>query len=167
MIKIILLCILCSLIIFIAYKISVYYKQRQMFFENLCEFCNYMQTEIGFLKTDISESINKFNNCFSKDFSKVLQLYLTTLRNSQNFYDDFTDSLSKLNLLKTNEKEKIYSFFNNLGKSSQQEQIAQIENFKNDFISELSCTKDDNKKYGAVSLKLGMLLSLAIFIIFI
>ena len=167
MIKILLLCILCSLIIFIAYKISAYYKQRQMLFENLCEFCNYMQTEIGFLKTDITASIDKFNNCSSKDFSKVLKLYLTTLKQSQNFYDDFMESLSKLNILKTNEKEKICSFFDSLGKSSQQEQIAQIENFKNDFMTELSNTKDDNKKYGAVSLKLGMLLSLAVFIIFI
>mgnify|MGYP004514837339 CR=1 FL=1 len=126
-----------------------------------------MQTEIGFLKTDITGSINKFNNCSSKDFSKVLKLYLTTLKQSQNFYDDFMESLSKLNILKTNEKEKICSFFDSLGKSNQQEQIAQIENFKNDFMAELSSAKDDNKKYGTVSLKLGMLLSLAVFIIFV
>lgn len=167
MLKVIILCVLCSLIIFIAYKISIYYKQRQMLFENLCEFCNYVQTEIGFLKTDITAVADKFCNCSSKDFSKILELYITTLKKSQNFYDDFLDNLSKLSILKNSEKEKICSFFDGLGKSGQQEQIAQIENFKNDFMLELVNTKDDNKKYGAVSLKLGLLLSLAVFIVFI
>lgn len=167
MIKILLLCILCFLIIFIAYKLGLYYKQRQAFFENLCEFCNYIKAEIGFLKTDVTTSIAKFNNSSSNDFSKILSLYLTMLKQSQNFYDDFMTGLNKFNLLKNNEKERICSFFDSLGKSGQQEQVAQIENFKNDFNVELNNTKDDNKKYGTLPLKLGILLSFAVFIVFI
>ena len=167
MIKIFLLCVLCLLVIFLAYKIGSYYKQRQRFFENVCEFCNFLQTEIGFLKTDITSLMTKYSNCSSKDFSKVLQLYIDSLKKAQNFHEDFIDNLSKLNLLKTNEREKICSFFDSLGKSSQDEQLAQIENFKNEFASQLKNASEDNKKYGTSSLKLGILLSLAIFIIFI
>lgn len=166
MIKIILIITLCSLVLFIAYKILVYYKSRKYFYENCCDFCTNLQTQISYLKKDILGVINENNN-YEKDFNKLLESYKKCLNNLSNFDENLKKDIDKLSILKQNEKDKIFTFLSVLGKSSEQEQITQILNFKQTFFQNFEQAKIENAKYGVLSMKMGILITLTILVIFI
>lgn len=166
MIKFLLIIILCCLIIFIAYKIFIYYKSRHYFFENCCDFCANLQTKISYLKQDILGVINEKNN-YHTDFNKLLNAYKKALENLSTFDESLKKDIEKLAILKLDEKDKIFSFFAILGKSSEQDQIQQIQNFQQQFMQKKDETKDENVKYGGLSVKLGLLLAFGVFVIFI
>lgn len=165
--KIVLICLLCLLIIFLAYKFFVYYKSRQYFFQNLYDFCGFLQSEISFLKTDIMALLDKKNESYDINFNKVLNCYKNALKNIDSFRVDFSEGISKISILKQEEKEKLCDFFEILGSSNSLDQLAQIGDFKSQFSSLLTYSKQEHQKYGAMSIKLGLLLALAIFIVFI
>ncbi|MBQ0017319.1 MAG: hypothetical protein KBT30_01650 [Clostridiales bacterium] len=166
-IKLILILILCFLVIFISYKIFCYYKSRQYFFQNLCEFCSYMESQISFLKMDLKSVVESKKGSYSKDFNSLLCSYQKILEVKENFNEDFKLALSKIAILKEDEKTKLFTFFDMLGKSNIVDQMAQIQSFKNDFSQNLSTTEKENNKYGTMSVKLGLLLAVALFVIFI
>lgn len=166
-VKIIVLLTLCALIVFISYKISAYYKTRQTFFDNLNSFCLNLESEIQFLKTDLGQVIEKEKKRYCKDFNYILNEYQSLLKHTNNFAENFKNKLDKINVLKDDEKIKIYQFFEMLGKSNVYDQLAQIASFKQQFDKQFEVIKNDNLKFGTTSLKLGFLLSLAVFVMFI
>ncbi len=166
MIKLILILILCSLILFVAYKIFIYYKSRKYFYENCCDFCTNLQAKISYLKKDILGVLNE-KNSYGKDFNKLLDSYKKCLNDLSNFDENLKSDIDKLVILKQDEKDKIFTFLSILGKSSEQEQITQILNFKQNFIQNLDQAKIDNSKYGGLSMKMGLLIALTVVVIFI
>lgn len=165
--KIILMLLLCLLVIFLSYKFFVYYKSRQYFFQNIYDFCGYLQSEISFLKTDIKTLLNKKNDSYGSNFNKVLMSYEKALKDIDNFRNNFRNELDKVAILKDDEKEQLCDFFEILGTSNSFDQLAQIGDFKSKFSSILGFSKQENQKYGSMSVKLGILFAVAIFIIFI
>lgn len=166
LIKLFLIIILCLLIFFIAYKILVYYRSRHYFFENCCDFCANLQTQISYLKKDIVGVISEKNN-YCTNFNKVLNAYKKALENLSTFNENLKKDIDKLAILKQDEKDKIFSFLTILGKSSEQEQITQIANFQQQFMQKKEETKNENVKYGGLSIKLGLLMAFGVFVIFI
>ena len=71
------------------------------------------------------------------------------------------------NLLLDPEKAKIIDFFDMLGKTNQMDQLSQISACKAEFESKLSSVSQETQKKGTTSFKLGILLAIAIFVIFI
>ena len=68
--KLILIFALCFLIIYVAFKIFLYYKQRQQFYENLTDFCSYLELQITFLKEDIQKIVNTKQNYYNNEREK-------------------------------------------------------------------------------------------------
>ena len=83
--KLVLILIVCCLIIFIFYKAFCYYRSRQYFFENLCEFCESFNSEISFLKNNLNDILEKQKNCYKKDFNLLLNDYQTALKLKDSF----------------------------------------------------------------------------------
>ena len=166
MIKFVLIAIICVLIIYIAYKVFVYYKSRKYFFENCCDFCANLQSQIYYLKKDILAVCDE-KNSYSPDFNKLLLSYKKCLGDLKTFDENLTKDIDKIAILHQDEKDKIFMFLSLLGKSSEHEQLIQIDNFKQQFLQKLDKTKDENAKYGGLSIKLGLLLAISVVVIFI
>ncbi len=165
MLKVALILIVCGLVVFLAYKFYVYYKARQCYYQNLCDFCTYLQSQIGFLKTDIYNLVEQRKNTYKKEFLKTLECYQKALK-STNFREDMQKTMMT-NLLLDPEKAKIIDFFDMLGKTNQMDQLSQISACKAEFESKLSSVSQETQKKGTTSFKLGILLAIAIFVIFI
>lgn len=166
MIKIVLIATICVLIMFIAYKIFVYYRTRRYFFDNCCDFCNNLCLKISYLKKDIL-SVCEEKNTYTKSFNQLLFDYKKCLANLKTFDEDMQRDIQKIAFLNQDEKDKIYMFLSLLGKSSEHEQLIQIENFKSQFLQQYNFTKNESEKYGGLSIKMGILLSIAVIVIFV
>ena len=69
--------------------------------------------------------------------------------------------------MKDNEKDLIFTFFKSLGRSDVDSQSKEIKNFQMRFDELVSTTTQENKKYGALSIKLGLIVGLIVVVIFI
>lgn len=166
-IKLLLIIILSVLIIFVGYKIFYYYKLRKEFFENLCDFCACLQSQINYLKNDLCQIINSRQGCYGKPFWELLNGFANFNNHNKDNQIKFSELLNKLNILSEEEKQKLCNFFDILGKSNQFDQLAQISCFKNEFALKLAQSEGEIDKKGKTAIKLGALLSLTILIIFI
>jgi stage III sporulation protein AB len=78
------------------------------------------------------------------------------------------DSLFKnITFLKEEEKDVILMFFRSLGRSDVDSQSKEIKNFQNRFESLSTSANGENKKYGTLSIKLGVVCALAVAVILI
>ena len=151
---------------YIGYGLSYYYRIRKKFFEDIILFCEKLSVDISFSKEILSSIVlNNLGN-FSKEFRMILNEYLFYLKNNGTTLNK--DSLfNKVKILKDEEKDSITIFFKSLGKLDMTNQINEIDNFKTKFISYKNTADEENKKFGALSLKLMFLLGLLIVIILI
>ena len=69
--------------------------------------------------------------------------------------------------MKDNEKDLIFTFFKSLGRSDVDSKSKEIKNFQMRFDELVSTTTQENKKYGALSIKLGLIVGLIVVVIFI
>lgn len=166
MIKILIILTIALLIVFISYAFYSYYKHRKIYYQNVCDFCAYLCSQIGYLKTDLIKLIEQRQLTYQKEFSYTLNAFKQSLA-TNNFQTQFFNSLQKITILTPSEIEKIFNFFDCLGKTNQVEQLALITSYKHDFENKLKNTNDEISKKGMINLKLGILLAVAVFVILI
>ena len=78
------------------------------------------------------------------------------------------ESLFKgITFLKDDEKDMIFTFFKSLGRSDVDSQSKEVKNFQARFESVAEKVNSDNKKYGSLSIKLGIVAGLLLVVIFI
>lgn len=130
------------------------YIKREKLFNELIMFCNVLSNNIKFnrnkLKYIISENI--------ENYSYDLREYLS------NFLEDRIDEIY---FLSRYENQKLSEFMRGLGNFDSNGEIGYIENYKILFeeFHKKSCS--ENKKYGALYSKLGIMLGLILVILFI
>ena len=114
------------------------------------------------LKTIINQNLS----CFGKDFKNILEGYLFYLDNNESVLSH--DVLFKKNsLIKDPEKEILLQFFKDLGRLDASNQVLEIQNYKERFSSSKKQAEEENKKFGALSLKLMLLFGALVVIILI
>lgn len=165
-IKLAIIVTICLLVVFIAYKLYCFYKLRCLYYQNLYDFCSFLSSQISFLKTDLTSLIKTKQIEYQKDFNSTLKSYLNALV-SNNFSKQFGDELKKQNILTMDEQTQICNFFEKLGKTNQQDQLAILSATKQQVQEKLKLLNQDLSKKGTVNLKLGIMLALALFVIFI
>ena len=163
--KIFVLLVLLSISLFIGYAFSKKYKIRANFFQALVFLCQKFDVEINFSRERVK---NIFLNLDEKEKAKLHGLDLNYL----SFVDkesplDKNILFNNINFLKDDEKDLIFMFFRGLGRSDVDSQSKEIKNFQNRFEVIASNAVNENKKYGSLSIKLGLIAGLFIFIIFI
>ena len=65
-----------------------------------------------------------------------------------------------INILKEQEKEVVFMFFKMLGRTDVDSQSKEIKNFENRFQYMATSAIMDNKKYGGLSVKMGLIMGL-------
>ena len=91
--------------------------------------------------------------------------FLSYINNETNF--DRDSLFRNLRFLKEEEKDVIFMFFKNLGRSDVDSQSKEIKNFQTRFETLSVTANNENKKYGSLSVKLGIVAGLVIIVILI
>lgn len=151
---------------YIGFGLARFYRRRKRFFSDLILFCEKLCVDISFSKETLSTIVSNNLTHFSKDFKNVLENYLKYLSLKSS---EVSSNLlfSESTLVSKEEQENIALFFKSLGRLDASNQVAEINNFKTKFLSFQSRADEENKKFGALSLKLMLLFGALVVIILI
>lgn len=163
--KYVLLGIMFGVCVFVGYLFSLKYKKRQKFFSALIMLAEKLDVEINYSRDRLKKLISEFDEAHKKNLLSVEQNFIDYLDGkceltSENLFKNVT-------ILKASEKDSLFIFFKNLGRSDVENQTKEIKNYIKRF-EEMSKTSDvENKKYGSLSLKLGIVAGLFLIVILI
>ncbi len=132
-------------------------RKKLVFYNNFLQFCNLLETEIGFFQNNIEEILHKNN--YKKEFSEVVENFsksknLLEWKNSQS-------------VLTQTEAEEVELFFSKLGKLDSTSQTNEVKSYKKFLDSKIEDTKKVNLKNGKLTFNLSIMLGLLVFIIII
>ena len=163
--KFIILIAIAVCCIYVGYAYSKKYRRRAKFFSALVMLCQKFDVEIKFSRERIK---NIFENIDQKHKQNLCGL-------TDNFilFIDQQTSLEKetlfknITFLKEEEKDVIFMFFKTLGRSDVDSQSQETKNFQSRFETLSSSATNENKKYGSLSVKLGVIVGLFLIVLFI
>ncbi len=163
--KFILLIFFACIAVFIGVMFSKKYKVRANFFQSLVMLCQKFDVEINYSRERLK---NIFDNL---DEKHKLSLYgidanYKAFLNKENSLEK-ENLFKNINFLKENEKDVIFMFFKTLGRSDVDSQSKEIKNYQSRFESFSNSSFNENKKYGGLSIKLGIIAGLLIIVLFI
>ncbi len=163
--KILLLAFMACLTIYIGYLFSKKYKTRANFFQALVLLCQKFDVEINYSRERLK---NIFNNLDEKQKHKLHGIdnnFISFMNKETPLEREFL--FKNIKFLKEEEKDIIFMFFKSLGRSDVDSQSKEIKNFQTRFESLSSSASSENKKYGSLSIKLGIVAGLVIIVLFI
>ena len=164
MVKVLLLVVIFVLAVFIGISINSYFTNRKKFFQEFSNFLEYLKIQVSFQKSKIKQLVEEYKKQnIDENFIKLLDdylLYLTNLNAEVPFE-------AKLDILKENEKSIISRVFMSIGRFNSDGEVANIHNALKEANSLLIDAQENQKKYGAVSVKLSIALGLLLIIVII
>ena len=148
----------CLLVIFIGVSyigisLSINYSKRERFFNELISFCNVLFNNIKFNKSKLKVVIKENLDNYKTELKDYLQNYLENKE-------------VKISLLTEYENSKVNEFFVSIGKLDSFGELNNIENYKIIFNEFYNDCKFNNKKYGNLYSKLGVIFALILVILF-
>lgn len=158
--------ILCGAVIFgttyIGFGIANYYIKREKLFFELCQFCEKLKTDIGFLLMPLEGILSEASENYLSGLKDIADLCKNIIKGGNELTSEKLQQQLKCACINEEEKRLICGFFCMLGKSDEKTQIEQIESYKQRFsAAEQSCSAD-KKKYSPMYKKLGFLLGVAV-----
>lgn len=163
--KWILMVIVFGICVFIGYMLSSKYKKRMAFFSSLILLAQKLDVEINYSRERLKKLIESFDEKVKKNLLGIDKAFLDYLEKGG---DLTSERLFKKNgIIKTEEKEIVTMFFKNLGRSDVENQTKEIKNSLSRFDKLLADATTENKKYGTLGTKLGIITGLVIAILLI
>lgn len=165
MLKYILLLLLFCVCVAVGYLFSLKYRKRQKFFSSLIMLAEKLDVEINYSRERLKKLIQEIDETQKKNLCSIDDNYIS--------YLDGNDTLSSerlfknISILKPSEKDLIFLFFKNLGRSDVENQSKEIKSYIKRFESISSVCDSENKKYGSLCTKFGIIAGLFIVVILI
>lgn len=156
--KIFLIVAVFALCVCTGYYFSSKYLKRKKFFSSLIVFAEKLSLEINFSRERLRVLIDNFDKANKKDLMGIDEKFALYLSRECELTID--DIFGKNKLLKQDEKELILLFFKALGRSDVENQTKEIQNFVNRFSEYKEKSDAEQKKYGALAMKLGIVAGL-------
>ncbi|MBQ8444411.1 MAG: stage III sporulation protein AB [Clostridia bacterium] len=163
--KIFIIAVLCCIALYLGYFFSRKYRHRYQFFQAIVMLCQKFDVEINYSKERIK---NILINLDEKHKNKLFGLdknFLAFLNQESELNKE--QLFKNISFLKADEKDILFIFFKSLGRSDLDSQSKEIQNYLSRFESICQSAEAENKKYGSLSIKLGIVASLFIIILFI
>ena len=151
--------------VLIGYIVSKKYRVRANFFQALLYLCQKFDIEINYSRERVKNIFLNLDEKYKKDLKGIDVNYISFLDKQVPLDKD--NLFKNITFLKENEKEMIFSFFKTLGRSDVDSQSKEIKNFQTRFDELAKDVNSDYKKYGSLSIKLGIITGLLIIVIFI
>ncbi len=165
MIKYILMAVLFFIALSIGAIMSGKYRRRANFFKALVLICQKLNVEISFSRERLKTLLTSFDDKTKAQLCGLTENYLSFIEKESPL--DKQSLFKGITFLKEEEKDLIFLFFRSLGRSDVDSQSKELKNFETRFDDMVSSAVKDNKKYGAMSMKLGIVAGLAAIILLI
>ncbi len=150
---------------FVGYLFSKKYNKRKKFFTSLIAMADKLSLEINFSRERLKILIENFDEKNRKNLLNIDKKFLDYLDkkcelSAENIFAD-------ADILKQEEKDVILMFLKTLGRSDVENQTKEIQNFLSRFSQFQNACDVEQKKYGALSWKLGIVAGLFFVVILI
>lgn len=156
--KIVLILVVFMLCVGVGVFYSTKYQKRKKFFDALICFANKLSLEINFSRDRLKSLIENFDENHKKNLLKVCDKYLNYLDKKGELSKE--ELLKDASILKAEEKELVFMFFKSLGRSDVENQTKELQNYSSRFAEVKSVCDAEQKKYGSLSVKLGIVAGL-------
>ena len=137
--NIVLLILLFCACVLVGYMFSLKYKRRQRFFSALIMLAEKLDVEINYSRERLKILIEEFDEKQKKNLLGIDKNYIDFLSGTEEFKAEVL--FKNISILKASEKDLIFIFFKNLGRSDVENQTKEIKNYVKRF-EELSKTCD-------------------------
>ena len=139
---------------YIGVEISNSYSKKEKFFREIIMFCDMLINNIGFNKNKIGVVIENNLDNYSGDLKDCLSSYIAEKSIDVEFLNKY-------------QNQKINDFFNGLGGFDVGSEINYINSYKLIFEDFYEKGKDENKRYGTLYSKIGIIVGLILVILFV
>ena len=165
MVKWLIIAIMFAFCVAGGYLFSMKYKRREQFYHALIMFAQKLDLEINYSREQLKSLILSMDDKTKKNLFSLDKNFLAYLDGKEELSQDKLFSGCKI--LKNEEKETIFLFFKSLGRSDALGQSKDIQNFIKRFDESLNACSADNKKYGSLCFKLGIIAGLFMVVVLI
>lgn len=165
MLKFVLLFLLFVLCATVGYVCSLKYKKRQKFFSSLIMLAEKLDVEINFSRERLKKLIEEIDDSQKKNLCNIDQNYIEYLNGSCEL--GVEQLFKNISILKASEKDLILLFFKSLGRSDVENQSKEIQSYVKRFESLSASADSENKKYGSLCTKLGIVAGLFVVVVLI
>ena len=135
-------------------------------FKDCHNFASRLIVEINFSKNNLKEIITTSFGNFGGEFKQILHAFLNYLSSDAKLLKQ-EDILGKCAFMSAEESQTIFMFFKSLGRYDAENQIKELEDFKLKFDEMRMQSDSENKKYGGLYVKLGLMFGIMIAILLI
>jgi len=156
--KYLLILVVFALCTYIGYIFSVKYNKRKKFFNALIGFADKLSLEINYSRERLKVLIENFDSKQKKCLLGVDESFLNYLDKKEELSQE--NMFKKATILKNDEKDAVMLFFKTLGRSDVENQTKEIGSFVTRFSEIKNLCDQEQKKYGSLSLKLGIIAGL-------
>lgn len=156
--KWILIIVLISAIMLIAFSLSEQIKDRYDFYQNLKLFLNQFKINISFRQEKILDFLKKANS--KKQFKFFVQEYESYLKTG-------SMNLEKIKVLDHEDREILLDIMKNIGRYDVRNELGQIDSFLATIDVKLKKALDDKNKLSPMILKLSLLFAIGLAILLI
>lgn len=163
--KFLLLIFLAGITTFIGYSFSKKYRLRADFFQSIVMLCQKFDVEINFSRERVKNIFLNLDEKHKKKLYGIDRNYISFLDQEGELNKELL--FKNISFLKEDEKDMLLMFFKSLGRSDLDSQSKEIKNFQSRFDGISTSVAADNKKYGSLSIKLGLIAGLFIVVLFI
>ncbi len=161
--KWVLLAVLFAVCVAIGYVFSMKYKRRVQFYSALILFAQKLDVEINYSRERLKKLIENMDEKTKKNLFGLDKNFLNYLSGSEQLTQEAL--FKNCPVLKPDEKQMVFLFFKSLGRSDVSGQSKEIGNFLKRFDENLTKCAAENKKYGSLSFKLGIIAGLFVVVI--
>lgn len=163
--KYILLIAVALICIFVGFIYSKKYRKRANFFQALVMLCQKFDVEINFSRERLKNIFITLDDRQKAKMAGLIENFLSFIEQETSLEKD---TLFKgISFLKEEEKDVIFMFFKTLGRSDVDSQSKEAKNYLSRFENLAVLSNNENKKYGSLSIKLGIIAGLFIIVILI
>ncbi len=161
--KWIIMAVLFVFCVAIGFFMSLKYKRRENFYSALIMFAQKLDVEINFSRERLKKLIEDMDEKNKKNLFGLDKNFLAYLGGSAELSQ--SELFKNIQFLKPEEKETVFLFFRSLGRSDVLGQSKEIANFSKRFDDSLGKCAAENKKYGSLCVKLGVVAGLFLLVI--
>ena len=149
----------------VGYLFARKYKKRADFFSALIFLCQKFDVEINYSRERLKNIFLSLDEKNKKNLYGIDKNFISYLDKEVDL--DKGELFKEINFLKDNEKDMIFPFFRCLGRGDVDSQSKEIKNYQNRFETLSTQAEQENKKYGSLSIKLGIIVGLFLVVLFI
>lgn len=158
MFKFVLIAVLFCLCCGVGYVFSIKYLKRKRFFSSLISLADKLSLEINFSRERLKVLLANFDETSKKHLLGVDENFERYLDKNCELTKE--EIFKKADCLKDEEKDQVLLFLKTLGRSDVENQTKEIESFVQRFKQIKQKCDEEQKKFGSLSVKLGIVAGL-------